>query len=421
LLALVFFAVLAGGFFPQRIATATADMEKWRMAHPFLFPWAERFGLFHLFSTPWFTALLFLTIFSLVMSCWDQFGRAWRKTFDTLPAEKNDNVLVTVSGGEMALALRHEGYLPLANGDGLLRFVRHPWGYWGSFLLHFGMVVTIASSLFVALTGQRGRLNLVQGEIHEPAHPWVDEERGLLASPFVLSGPVRLNELRLGLASGNTVESVTSDIGFFPVREEEKRSVAINTVLHYRGLRVYQSTDYGDAFTLEFVEPGGTVRRERLLMPHPLAPDLAGYNDFALPWLGNGLSAKYYADAERRSLLSGNPLLVLRLVDHGREVARVSLRMGERGVLGDLKVSLVRVEKWAGLIFVNIAGMSLIFCGFFIVVCGTVLNYMAVPREFIARATPQGYSVSWRAARFADFYADEFEKILKKLSEESLT
>jgi cytochrome c biogenesis protein len=417
LLALIFCVVLAGGLVPQRIATSTADMEKWRIAHPAFFPWAERLGLFHIFSTPWFTALLALAFIVLAISCWDQFRAAWRKTFAAADGGGCDGVPVAVSTEFLSQTLRRAGYRPLTDGKNVLRFVRQPWGYWGSFLLHFGMVVTIAASLYVAMTGQRGRLNIVQGSVHMPAQPWLDEEHGVLASRLILPVPVRFDALRLQVTPGGTVDRVASDIVFLTGGGEDTRSVAINAILHYQGLHVYQSTDYGNAFTLEFIERGGTIRRERLLMPHPPAHDQAGYEDFALPWLGHELSAKYYADAERKSLVGGNPLLVLRLVDYGKELTRLSLKAGESGILGDLHVRLLKIEKWTGLIFVNVAGMSFIFFGFFIIASGAALNYMAAPREVIVKATPTGYCITWRAGRFADFYRDEYDGILKKLEE----
>lgn len=417
-LLLTFAAVLVGGIVPQKVATSAADLEKWGSAHPLLLPWAERLGLFHVFSTPWFAALLALALASLSLSSLEQFKAAFRKTFAAvLPADAT-LVPVKVSADALRDTLRSRGYL-LLQKDEVLRFARHPWGYWGNFLLHCGILLAVAASLFIALTQQRGVLHLVEGTVAFPGEPWQAEERGLLAGRLVLPHAVRLDRLRVTYGSDNTVERVASDLCFVAERGEDRNSVEINSILAYRGVQVYQSTDYGDAFTLEFADQSGTVRRERLLIQHPSAIDAAGYGDFQLPWLPWELSTKYYADAAYKSMESGNPLLVMRLLDQKREVARVSLKVGDAGVLGSLRVRLVGVEKWSSLIFVKIAGMPLVFGGFLVIVLGSALNYLAAPRELFARAEPGGYGVLWRAARFADFYADEGGEILAALSTET--
>jgi cytochrome c biogenesis protein len=415
ILVATFTATILGGLLPQRIATPSAELEAWCNSHPFLHPWADRLGLFHVFSTPWFAALLFFACIALTLSALEQCGTAFRKTFPSAPVATSEGRSVHFSAADLQKVLRREGYLPLPCNGGL-RFVRQPWGYWSNFLLHSGMLLIIAVALFLALTEQRGALVLVEGEVHDPRAPWAEEERGNLAPPFILSAPLRLDLLRVSLVDKQSVQQVASDISFISGHgDADRRSVAVNSILSYQGLRIYQTTNYGDAFTVEFADPAGLVHRERLLIQYPSAPDQAGYNDFKLPWLPWILSTKYYRDADRTSMASNNPVLVMRLLDDNRELSRVSLKIGESGSLGDMKVRLDRTEKWSKLIFVKLTGMPLIFLGFLIVVVGSVLHYMAVPREVIASEQVDGYSVTWRAARFADFYLDEYGEIMRKL------
>jgi cytochrome c biogenesis protein len=415
LLVVTFAATILGGLVPQRIATSSADLEAWRTSHPLLLPWADRLGLFHLFFTPWFAAVLCCACISLTLSAAEQFRMSLRKTFPSTISASSEGTRVHLSADGLQKVLRRNGYR-LMGGDGVLRFVRHPWGYWSNFLLHSGMLLIITVSLFIALTEQRGALILVEGGVHDPRAPWAEEERGKLAPPFMLPNPVRLDHLRVTLVDKQSIQQAASDISFIPSQgDAEPRSVAVNKILTYQGMRIYQTTNYGDLFTVEFTDPAGLVHRERLLLPYPPAPDQAGYNDFRPPWLPWILSAKYYADADRGTMASTNPMLVMRLLDGSRELSRVSLKVGERGNLGNMKVRLDRAEKWSKLIFVNVTGMPLIFFGFLVVVTGSILHYMAAPREIIATEQADGYSVTWRAARFADFYQDEFGELVKEL------
>lgn len=418
LLALNLCSTLVGGLVPQRMATSGVDMEKWRQAHPLFLPWAERLGLFHLFSTPWFALFLFLAVIALALSSLEQFKGAFRRTFDASATPDNPDAVVSISAEKMRIVMRRLGYFPLGRG-GRLRFVRQPWGHWGNFLLHSGMVLTIAASLAVALTQQRGVVHLVEGRVHSTSDPWLAQELGLTASFLVLPCDIRLDRLNLNF-SGERVGQVSSTIAFLAPREET-REVGINSPLDWRDMRVYQSNDYGAAFTVEFAEPTGAVHTELLLIPFPSRPDQAGYDDFRLSWLPYVLSAKYYADADRRTLRSDNPQLVMRLLDGDRELSRLSLLRGGSGTLGRLQVRLANVETWSGLMFVKVTGMPLIFLGFCILVLGALLHYAAVPRELTAAPSSEGYRIAWRASRFADFYADEFAAIIENLEKEAIS
>lgn len=87
LLLLLAVAALPGSFFPQRpvdpgaVATYYSD-------HPNLAPWLERFGLFNVFGSPWFSAVYILLFISLVGCILPRVGahaRALRKGPSRLP------------------------------------------------------------------------------------------------------------------------------------------------------------------------------------------------------------------------------------------------------------------------------------------------------------------------------------------------
>ena len=56
-------------------------MERWQERNPFWVPWVERLGLDHVYSTPWFAALLFVFLFSLGISTYEQIKISTKKTF----------------------------------------------------------------------------------------------------------------------------------------------------------------------------------------------------------------------------------------------------------------------------------------------------------------------------------------------------
>lgn len=167
---------------------------------------------------------------------------------------------------------------------------------------------------------------------------------------------------------------------------------------------------------MEFTDAKGNLHREKLRITHPPRLDQAGYNDFGLSWTPYRLSTKYYADAENRSMVSPDRLLVLRLMDKERELARLSLKPGESGALKDVQVRLVKVEQWSSLIFVNVTGMPLIFFGFGVMVMGGVVQYCTTPREFLIDKAGDLCVLSWKSARFGEFYLDEYQNIIAAIN-----
>lgn len=150
-----------------------------------------------------------------------------------------------------------------------------------------------------------------------------------------------------------------------------------------------------------------------LLIQHPDRPDEAGVNEFRgiLP-AGELLRAKYFVDAERRSFESFNPLLVLRIEGPAGGQGEVRLRPGTAADLGPYRFRLDRVSLWTRLTFVDVTGIAGVFAGFFVIALGGVLHYFTPPREAALRETETGTTrMTWRAARFADFYADECDGI----------
>lgn len=415
-IALLLGLVVAASLIPQAFLATPDEMAAWRADYPGFAPWAARFGMHHLYTTPWFAVVLLLALVSLILSCIEQCRLALGRTFESPSAAGERLGHSSLSEPDLTARLRRQGYLLVARGTGGLRFVKHPWGYWGNVLLHGGMVVVIASSLLIALTQQRGALALFEGEVHAPGDPWSSEENGLLAGSFVLPWPVRLDRVTPRFRPNHKISQIASEVSLLPPGGEPRRlTVEVNAMASHRGITVYQSTDVGHAFNVEFAGPAG--RREVFRMPinHPESLEDAGYNDFRFPWLPVKLQAKYYVDADRKSLQSRTPLLVIRMMEGESEAGRAALRPGESGMLGPYRVRLDSVQQWTTLIFVRLTGMPGIFAGFFMVILGTVLAYCTPPRELVAVADGTGYLLRWRATKFAEFYQEERSRLLAGL------
>jgi cytochrome c biogenesis protein len=415
-------AMLVGSVIPQAILLTPGGLEKWHADYPWLAPQAERLGLTHLYVHPAFALIIAFAFISLLLSCIEQVKAAWQRTFAAMPLPGGGTSEFTTAAAEPEIArlLRSAGYLRIGGGSPQ-RYLCHPWGLWGNCLLHAGMVLVIAASLWIALTQQRGMLQLAEGDVYRPDQPWTSSETGLLAPPLTLDESVRLEKLSYDYWPAYGVKTLTSSITFLrgatPVAE---RLVEINSILSYRSLRVYQSNDFGHAFYLEIIGPAGKKQLVQFLINHQERPELAAYNVFP-DVLGGGdtLRTKYYVDDQKLSLTRESPLLVLRLDRAGREQGQLPLKLGSAGSLGPYQFRLLKITRWGSLIFVRLAGMEGVFFGFAIIILGGILNYFTPPREVALRKDPAGGTlVSWRALKFPGFYQDEYLFLKKSLAGE---
>ena len=427
-LTLTLILVLAGMMYlstliPQTIDATPGKIEAWRRAHGGLLWLVDAFHLHGIYSQPWFAGIILFAALSLGVSSLDQW-RIARKKLSATAIGTTEEIAEAVSPQKLSSVARSRRYRPLPGRPaGQLKFVRNPWGYFGVWMLHAGVTLVIAVSLYVSLTARQGVLIMVEGEVRDSRQPWDASEHGTLSSPLQLPGVIRLDRVRVGFDSKNQPSDVVSDISITNRSATvDSFTASINRISRYKGLRIYHSSQYGDAFTLTFTDSKGAAHTEKISAQQPVGLEKAGYSsDFSVAWSPYLYAVKYFADADKKSMQSPNPELVVRMLDGEKELARTALTPGSAGVLGEYRVRLDRVEKWAKLIFVDIKGMPLVFAGFAIIMLGGLIHYMTPPRELIAVEQPDGSCrVYWKAVAFKEFYREECDDITRDLKRETI-
>ncbi|KAF0216007.1 MAG: ResB protein required for cytochrome c biosynthesis-like [Geobacteraceae bacterium] len=404
---------------PQEMDSTPDRIDAWRRGHEQLRWLVDGLGLHRIYVQPWFAVTILLAATALAVSSCDQLAAARRRLYSTASGG-GEELAASIPESALRSIARSHRYRSLHTGSRHLKFVRNPWGYFGNALLHIGMVLVVCASLYVALTGRQGALVLFEGEQHGNRQVWDGDEHGVMASPLTLPGPIRLDRVRVRFDGKNQPTEVSSDITIGDGSgKAEYLTATINRISRYHGLRIYHASQNGDAFVLEFTDAKGDTHYEKIAVQQPVSLTKAGYGDFYLKWSPHVLSAKYFADADNKSMSSAKPLLVMRLLDREEEIARVSLTPGNSGMLGDNRVRLLGVQKWAKLIFVDITGMPVIFAGFAIIMLGGLIHYMTPPRELIGiRQQDDHYRVYWKAPSFRDFFAEERQEVANALQKE---
>jgi hypothetical protein len=441
LILLILAAVVAGYIFPQKFTATEEQFQKWHEAYPFWSQWSGRLGLDHVFTTPWFAALLLIFLVTLTLSTVDQSRFSYRRTFGRGTAPDSEGTRIAASREDIISIIRDAGYGLAYHDESSLKFIRHRWGYWGNALLHAGMAVVIFSSLLIVLTEKRGLIHIVEGDTFLPGGPWLLEETGILGGRFILPDAVRLEKSNIEFWETDEVKYQTTVFSFMGSDGKETRhTVGINLNVNNRGLRIYQGRSFGEAFYVSLTDSAGKEFNRVFNLDHPVKRDKASYGNFMLEGIPYMLKTKYYADAEKRTIDSKDPLLVMRLVqidqslggvtgsgeggrfkmdivEKEKVLGEVSLKTGEKKPFGPYAAELVHVAKWTSLIFTRSIGMAGVFAGFFIIIIGGTLTYFMPPREIHAVREGDGFNLTFKSMKFRNLYEDEFKKIIGTFNE----
>lgn len=378
-------------------------------------PLVAALGLNRIFSTWWFVALALLFVISLLFSTVDQFKAARSRTFQP-PHGSGEGALASPrSAVQLDAELRAAGYRRLAAGPAGVRYVKAALGYWGNFLLHLGMTLTVVFALVYVVTEHRAIIRVVSGE-SLPLKPGdYAERRGLLAGRLSLPAAITLVRLTPEFWEQDQLKALTSELVFFAADGHQRQlKVALSDKSRYHDLIVYQQPAFGNAFLVEFTAGDGRGFDQVFPLPMPSRRDRAGYGTFPLDDGRYLIKAKYYATADRSGIVPTTPQLVLRLYDGPRLVAETPLLIGQAGRLGPYAVKLAEVRWWTDLLFDGSRGTAGIFGGFALLLAGGLLAFFAVPREVVVRPAATGCTVTWRATRFADFYEEERAALLAR-------
>lgn len=411
LIILILLGVLLGAVLPQQVSTPAQKLAAWYDERPLLRIISHYLGLDHIYTTGWFALLVTVFSVSLAISSYEQAMLAWRKTFGTSGSAGNEIIRIDEKDEARAVAvLKQKGYYALFHDLTEKRFVKHPWGYWGNFLLHLGMLVVIAASLVVMLTTKRAKLQLYEGESYVFGSNSSAEETGLLIKQFPLKATVTLKTIRPEFWDNDGLRQITTSVDMLSRDGETSlHTITINQSIVFDAIKIYHDSRFGMAFFVEFLEGNGQRHGEIFMLPNPPRRSEAGYENFRPNWLPYMLKTKYYADAERVSLLSDNPLFVLRLEEQGSVNDELSLKKGETGRLGNYTVRLVDTKRWGTIIFSEVTGMRGIYAGFFIIILGSALTYFTPPVEVVIRGMGEKAVIMWKSGRFEGLFAEEIE------------
>jgi cytochrome c biogenesis protein len=403
-------SLLAANLLPQR--GESGKPPAWVEALPEGLRFVRYLGLDDIVGSGWFAALILLFCLSLILSTVSQYGAA-KGLVNRIPQPQGEWIRVEGNPHDFAARLEAAGFRAAGSAGGVHRYVRHRSGYWGSFLLHLGLVTAVLFSFVYVVTQHKVGLRLVNDEVTALTPENIAVKRGILPLQGRIPATITLGRLDPRFYPNDRLQSLSSELYVtdLPGELPLKVDVALSDKGRFGSFRVYQRNPFGLAFDLEMVAPDGRSRTERLELPYPENRHLWGYGETSLG-TDLKLKAKFVPDADGKTMEARNPLLTVRLLQGKTLLGETSLRPGERGRLGIWSVRLSRVRWWTEFLLDGSSGMAGIFAGFAIILAGVLSSYCLVPREIIVREEGGELVVRHYVRRFAQLYRDEFEALV---------
>ncbi|HXE98662.1 MAG TPA: cytochrome c biogenesis protein ResB [Dongiaceae bacterium] len=377
---------------------------------------ATLLGLDNVVGSGWFAILVTLFWVSLVISTASQY-KATRAMANGIPpaALPQDCIRLDIAPAVFSELSKAAGYRPAGSAKGVTRFVKYRIGFWGNFLLHIGLVTAVFFTLVYVLTQHRVLIRLTGQEITRLSSGNIQEIRGVLLHEQRLPYSVALKALTPRFWANDKLEYLSSELYVtdHPGDEPRRVDIAVSDKSRYGPYLVYQANAFGRAFDLEFESARGERHLERLYLPYPHRRDVAGYGEMTITGTDFLLKGKFFADSERKSMNLHIPPLTLRLFRGKELLGEVALAPGGTGQLGPFAVRLARSEWWTDILLDGTYGTAGIFTGFTLILAGVLSSYCLVPREIVIRESDGGMYVQHVARRFARFYREEFDEIIK--------
>ncbi len=323
LLLLLAIAAVPGSVVPQRGVDARA-VEAFQARHPDLSPWLERLGVFHTYTSPWFSAvyvLLMVSLIGCILPRTKVYLRSVRarpprapRNFDRLPASASrvdvvrDEAASSTGGGAGPGAAESAGGgagRGAATSTGEVRAERGYLRELGNLVFHTSIVAVLVGVAAGALWGYRGAAIVTQGEGFANVLTQYDEfasgalfdtndlppfslQLDKMVARFWTTGPQR-GAPRLFEASGTYREGVDG--------REKPYEIRVNHPLNVGGTSVFlvgqgyapvvKITDAkGDVVfdgAVPFLPADGTYTSNGVIKVPDARPEQLGFQGFFLP------------------------------------------------------------------------------------------------------------------------------------------
>jgi cytochrome c biogenesis protein ResB len=419
LLALLCGAVLVSFLVPQRALFGADGIAAWHASSPALAGVLASLGFESVFSSWLFVAICVLLLANLLVCTLDRMVRRMRRRLRALtpppsaravkpaPSLSPEAVARGLAGGRWRVRSPETGHGVLLEAGSL--------GWWGSMLLHAGLIVLILAGIVSAMTRFTGTMVLAEGQTLPDARASYTDisESPRFGSAFG-EFSVGLDSMKVTYDQGEIVDAVASmSVDENGARRSDR--VRVNQPLKVQG-KSFLLGKSGHSVLLRVIAPDGEAVAANVNLGEAVKQGYADTIDVRGAKVGllsvPDFAKRDAAAAQRLSLV--DPAV---LVGIGSDSAW--LRPGDSAQVGSYLVSVQGVGLWTTLMVRADGGLPIAYVAFALVILGMIVRWLD-PEGLVALAPAdegEGYLLWYRdrqgsrsARRLADAIASTLER-----------
>jgi cytochrome c biogenesis protein len=425
LLVAVLLGALVGTLFPQLTPDMAADpaaSARWLTAawekYGFLFGLYRALGLFDVYHSPWFLALVAALVLNTVVCTVDRLRVLWRAvtarpriehadTFYERMPNRISLAIASVEQGEQALrrVLGRRHYPVMAehqNGVTYLFAERNRLARLATLVTHTSLVLLVLGTLWSSLGGWRERaVALGPGQVYDVGHG---------QSFAVRSDGLEIERYPTGQPSDYRAHLAVLEKG----TEVKRKTVRVNDPLTYRGVSFYLYS-YG---------PAGRVRATNAEGQPVLLQAEAGQEgtpgEVTLNFAGEGDGQEIVVPSldlvMRLVFYYQGPSLFVQATRSGetKPFGAGSIRGGDSLEIGDVTFEFA-LDRYIVLQVVHDPGFKWVILAGFLVMGGLIFSFYFPHKRLWARVTADELRLAGRAERDAVGFEREFASLVKGL------
>jgi len=455
LLLLLALVSIPGSLIPQNAQNPMAVSEYFKQ-HKTLAIWFERFSLFDVYSSPWFSAIYILLFISLI-GCVLPRSFEHLKAARALPPKTPKNLARleyyeswSANGNELATAkawLKAKRFRILENDDSVSAekgYLRET----GNLFFHTSLILILVGVLIGGLFGVRGSAILTQGErfvnnatsYDTISFGQISKENSL--PPFT----IKIDKF---VAKYNTLTSAPEDYTLYvttvaePGATPKKQIVKVNSPLTFGSTRVYlQANGYSPIVTVQdkkgnvtfqgpvpFLPQDGNLRSIGAIKVPDGEPQLGFVSSFVPTYARstNQGAISVFPELLDPKLLfsiwqgdlgldSGNPQSVYRIdTSKMKQISLNSLKPGEFLKFSEGTITFEDVVPWVNLQIVSDPGKSYSLIGGIVAILGLLASLFTRRRRIWIRVSAGEVQVAGLAKNGAPGLAVEMSEFVSKL------
>lgn len=406
----IIMAIAAGGtlvsfLVPQRSVVGESIYQAWKadVGKPMV-SIVEALGLEHVFTSWPFLVVFALLAVNLVACMARRMLRHQREVHHVILPPAAAELPVRVDKPELHVMGALKGWQAYSVGDGQWTYRSGERGWWGSMVMHLGLLVLLVAGLTSSVTRFSGTMVLAEGQQvrDEAAAYYTIAESPRFGSAFT-GAELGLHSMDFTYDGGTIVDAVA-----WMTRLGEPRDVPVrvNYPLRAKG-KSYLLSETGLAAELR-VAQGTETLAEGVVNLGKRVPE--GYADeFPLPD-GRTLVATAVPD---RAIAPGSTaehvyILTNPVVRFGMQgLPPVELAPGQNGEIGGLSVTVASVRRWTSFNVRADKGLPIAYVGFALVLFGTIARWLDPEVRLTLDISADGSSARmWHVSRYGTASAE---------------